>query len=283
MPLTRNQNVVDTNWLSQYLDHPNLRILDGSWHLPNEKRDAAAEYAARHIPNAQFFDIDDIADATSNLPHMVPPADQFAKQLGALGIGTDNSVVVYDNSVLLSSARVWWLLRSMGIQNVAVLDGGLPKWVAEGRVVATIPKPPVPADLVAQMDLTRVRNAGQVLAAIDDPEIQIVDARPPARFRGEATEPRAGMRVGHMPGAANVFFRSLLNDDGTLKSDAELRSVFETAGVDLTRPVITTCGSGVTASVLYLALEKIGHSDVALYDGSWTEWGQKHDLPIETG
>jgi thiosulfate/3-mercaptopyruvate sulfurtransferase len=283
MSLTPSDILVTTDWLAQHLGNPGLRILDGSWHMPAEGRDARSEFSAAHIPGAQFFDIDAISDTASPLPHMVPDAAQFAAQVSALGIGNDDAVVVYDNSDLLSAARVWWLLRAMGLTRVAVLDGGLPKWLAEGRPVASGAEPPRTGRLTAAMDLTRVRDAAQVLKASADPDIQVIDARAPARFRGEVPEPRAGLRSGHIPGSRNVFFKAVLNDDGTLKSAPELRKVFEDAGVDLDKPAITSCGSGVTASVLYLALELLGHRDVAIYDGSWSEWGQNAELPIATG
>ena len=283
MPLSPADILVTTDWLARHLDDPDLRILDGSWHLPTENRDARAEFEARHIPGAQFFDIDAISDTSSPLPHMVPDADQFAAQVAALGIGAENSVVVYDNSGVWSAARVRWLLRAMGLTRVAVLDGGLQKWLAEGRPTTADAEKPQPATLASHMDQSRVRDAAEVLQATQDPDIQIVDARAPERFRGEVPEPRAGLRSGHIPGSRNVFFKSLLNDDGTLKPDAELRRAFEQAGVDLKKPVITSCGSGVTASGLCLALEKLGHRDLSVYDGSWTEWGQREELPIETG
>ena len=283
MPLTPQDIVVTTDWLDQHRSDPDLRILDGTWHLPTQNRDAVAEYASAHIPGAQFFDIDGIADRSIPLPHMVPSVEQFQEQVSALGIGNDAAVVVYDNSTMLSSARVWWLLRAMGLTRVAVLDGGLPKWLAEGREVASGVSVAKPATLTAMLDADRVKDKDQVLAATSDPNIQIVDARPEPRFRGEAPEPRAGLRSGHIPGSFSVFYRKLMNDDGTLKSDDQLRAAFESAGVDLERPIITTCGSGVTASVLYLALEKIGHDNLSLYDGSWAEWGQNDDLPLQTG
>ncbi len=283
MPLSPADILVSTDWLERHLEDPDLRILDGSWHLPTEKRDARAEFEAQHIPGAQFFDIDTISDTSSPLPHMVPDADQFAAQVAALGIGAENSVVVYDNSGVWSAARVWWLLRAMGLTRVAVLDGGLRKWLAEGRATTAAATQPQPATLTARMDQSRVRDAAQVLQATQDPDIQIVDARAPERFRGEVPEPRAGLRSGHIPGSRNVFFKSLLNPDGTLKSDEDLRTAFTEAGVALEKPVITSCGSGVTASVLCLGLEKLGHRDLSVYDGSWTEWGQREELPIETG
>lgn len=283
MPLSPDDILVSTDWLEKHLDDPDLRILDGSWHLPTETRDARAEFEAQHIPGAQFFDIDAISDTSSPLPHMVPDAEQFAAQVAALGIGAENSIVVYDDSGVWSAARVWWLLRAMGLTRVAVLDGGLRKWRAEGRATSATASKPRPATLTVRMDESRVRDAGQVLQATQDPDIQIIDARAPERFRGEVPEPRAGLRSGHIPGSRNVCFKALLNEDGTLKPDAELKQVFEEAGVDLKKPVITSCGSGVTASVLCLALEKLGHHDLSVYDGSWTEWGQNEDLPIETG
>jgi thiosulfate/3-mercaptopyruvate sulfurtransferase len=283
MPLSPDDILVSTDWLARHLDDSDLRILDGSWHLPTENRDARAEFEAQHIPGAQFFDIDAISDTSSPLPHMVPDADQFATQVAELGIGAENSVVVYDNSGVWSAARVRWLLRAMGLTRVAVLDGGLQKWLAEGRATTADTAKPQLATLTAHMDQSRVRDAAEVLQATQDPDIQIVDARAPERFRGEVPEPRAGLRAGHIPGSRNVFFKALLNDDGTLKPDTDLRQVFEQAGVDLEKPVIASCGSGVTASVLCLALEKIGHRDLSVYDGSWTEWGQNEEFPIETG
>ncbi len=214
---------------------------------------------------------------------MVPAEAQFAEQVAALGIGDDSTVVVYDNSDLMSSARCWWLLRAMGLSRVALLDGGLKKWRAEDRPVTAEVTKPAPAALTARLNRDLVKDAEQVLQASRSGHAQIIDARAPARFRGEAPEPRPGLRSGHIPGSRNVFFKAVMNDDGTLKSGPELRQAFETAGVDLEKPVIASCGSGVTASVLYLALEKLGHRDIAVYDGSWAEWGQNENLPIETG
>jgi len=275
--------LVSTHWLADNLSNPGLRILDGSWHLPTEKRDPLAEYKACHITGAQFFDIDSISDKTSNLPHMVPPAEQFAKQVADLGISTDNQIVVYDSQGLFSAARVWWLCRHFGLNNIAVLDGGLPKWKAEGHPTSDAPITPLSGTLSVSVKNHLLRNAADVLVASTSPEIQVIDARAPARFRGEAPEPRAGLRAGRIPNSKNVFFKSLLNTDGTLKPDAELTATFKAQGVDLDRPIITSCGSGVTASVLALALQKIGHTNHALYDGSWSEWGALHDYPIEQG
>jgi thiosulfate/3-mercaptopyruvate sulfurtransferase len=277
------KTLVSTHWLAENLSNPALRILDGSWHLPTENRDPLAEYKACHITGAQFFDIDAISDASSDLPHMVPSADQFAKQVADLGISDDSQIVAYDSQGLFSAARVWWLCRHFGLNNIAVLDGGLPKWKAEGRPTSNAPIVPDPGTLSVSVKNHLVRNAAEVLVASVSPEIQVIDARAPARFRGDAPEPRAGLRAGHIPNSKNVFFKSLLNADGTLKPAAELTATFKAQGVDLDRPIITSCGSGVTASVLALALQKIGHTNHALYDGSWTEWGALHDYPIEQG
>jgi len=274
--------LVSTQWLAENLSNPNLRILDGSWHLPTENRDPLAEYKAEHIQGTQFFDIDAISDKTSDLPHMIPTAEQFAKQVADLGISNDNQVVVYDSQGLFSAARVWWLFRHFGLSNIAVLDGGLPKWKVEERPTSDTPITPVSGTLSATTQDHLVRDAAQVLAASTS-STQIIDARAPARFKGEAPEPRAGLRAGRIPNSQNVFFKSLLNADGTLKPDAELTAVFKEQGVDLDQPIITSCGSGVTASILTLALHKIGHNNHALYDGSWSEWGALHDYPIEQG
>lgn len=283
VPTDDPQVLVSTDWLARHLKSPDLRILDGSWYLPDAGRDPKAEYAQAHIPGARFFDIDDISDHRSDLPHMAPPVEKFMSRLRAMGVGDGHQVVVYDGAGLMSAARVWWLFRLMGQKDVAVLDGGLPKWRAEGHPVTD--DAPVIRD--RHMTVTRqnhlVRDVTEVARAAKLGDHVIIDARAPARFAGSAPEPRPGLRSGHIPGSRNVFYRDLLNDDFTMKAPADLRRIFEEAGVDLTRPAITTCGSGVTAAVLSLALERIGKTDHSLYDGSWSEWGMYHDLPIETG
>ncbi len=277
------RTLVTTDWLEAHLKDPDLRVLDASWHMPDTGRDAQAEYQSAHIPGARFFDIDEIADHRSDLPHMAPPPEKFISRMRAMGVGDGHQVVVYDTAGLFSAARVWWTFRLMGKLDVAVLDGGFPKWQAEGRRVEDMP--PIVRDrhITVQRNATLVKDVTQVAHASKLAEAEIVDARSPARFRGEVPEPRPGLRSGHIPGAKNVPYASLLRPDGTMKDVADLRATFAEAGVDLTRPVITTCGSGVTAAVLSLALERMGHRDHALYDGSWAEWGMYDDLRVAKG
>ncbi|MGL6210883.1 MAG: 3-mercaptopyruvate sulfurtransferase [Paracoccaceae bacterium] len=277
------KTLVSTAWLADHLRDPDLRVLDASWYLPAAGRDARADYDAAHIPGARFFDLDEISDHRSALPHMAPPPEKFISRMRAMGVGDGHQVVIYDGSGLLSAARVWWTFRLMGKTDVAVLDGGLPKWLAEGR--ETEDMPPVLRDrhITVSRQNHLVKDVTQVAHASKLGEAEIIDARPAARFRGEAPEPRPGLRAGHIPGSKNVPYGDVLNADGTMKDVAELRAVFGAAGVDLTKPAITTCGSGVTAAILFLALERMGHRSHALYDGSWAEWGMYDDLPVTKG
>jgi len=277
------QVLVSTEWLASHLNDPDLRIFDASWHLPQVGRDPLAEYNAAHIPNARFFDIDDVADHTSDLPHMVPPVEKFMSRMRAMGVGDGHQIVVYDAIGVMSAPRVWWMLKLMGHRDVAVLDGGLPKWVAEGRPTEDLA--PVVRDrhMTVRRQNHMVRDVTQVAAASKLGDHVIVDARSAARFRGEAPEPREGLRSGHIPNSRNVPFNTLLNEDNTLRSDEDIRAIFEAAAVDLSKPIITTCGSGVTAAVLFLALTKIGKTDLSLYDGSWSEWGAFPTVAVATG
>ncbi|MEM7498176.1 MAG: 3-mercaptopyruvate sulfurtransferase [Pseudomonadota bacterium] len=276
-------HLVSTAWLADRLGAPDIRVLDGSYYLPTENRDARALYGDAHIPGARFFDIDEIADPKSELPHMAPPVEKFVSRIRAMGIGDGHRVVVYDQKGLFSAARVWWMFRLFGHEDVAVLDGGLPKWLAEGRPVEDMVPDPRDRHFTARRDASLVRDVTQVALQVKLGEEQIVDARSPGRFRGEEPEPRPGMRAGHIPGAKNVHYATLLNEDGTMKDVPALKAAFEAAGVDLSRPIITSCGSGVTAAVLTLALHRMGHAKNALYDGSWAEWGMYPDLAVETG
>ena len=277
------KTLVSTDWLAEHMKDPDLRILDASTYLPGVDRDGRTEYDAVHIPGARIFDIDDVSDGRSDLPHMVPPIEKFMSRVRVMGVGDGHQIVVYDGSGLFSAARVWWLFRLMGQNNIAVLDGGLPKWIAEGREVEDLA--PVIRDrhMTVRFQNQMVRDVTQVSSASKLGTSQIVDARAAARFRGEEPEPREGLRLGHIPNSRNVPFTDLLNDDKTMKTPDQTRAIFESAGVDLKKPIITTCGSGVTAAVLGLALERIGHDMWSLYDGSWTEWGMFPTVPVATG
>ncbi len=277
------KTLVSTEWLAKHIKDPDLRILDASWYLPAMGRDPKAEYDAAHIPGARFFDIDDVSDNRSDLPHMAPTVEKFMSRLRAMGVGDGHQVVVYDGMGLFSAARVWWLFRLMGQDNIAVLDGGLPKWQAEGREVEDLP--PVIRDrhMTVRRQAHLVKDVTQVSAASKLRDYELIDARGAGRFQGEEPEPREGMRSGHIPGAKNVPFGILLNENGTMKDRDGLRAAFAAAGVDLDKPAITSCGSGVTGTIINLALEVLGKRDHSLYDGSWSEWGQFPTLPVATG
>lgn len=277
------KTLVSTQWLADHLRDPDLRVIDASWYLPAMGRNARAEYDAGHIPNARFFDIDDISDSRSALPHMAPPPEKFMSRLRAMGVGDGHQVVIYDGMGMFSAPRVWWTFRLMGKMDVAVLDGGLPKWMAEGRETDDLPPMIRDRHMTTQRQNHMVKDVTQVAHASKLNLAQIIDARPAARFRGDAPEPRAGLRLGHIPNAKNLPFAQVLNPDGTMKSLEGLRAVFAELGLDLTQPAITTCGSGVTAAILSLALERIGHPNHALYDGSWAEWGMYDDLDVSKG
>jgi thiosulfate/3-mercaptopyruvate sulfurtransferase len=269
-----SSNLVSTLWLAGHLSDPNVLILDASWHLPAAKRNAQDEFLAGHIAGAVFFDLDASSDPNSTLPQMLPSTEKFASDMKRLGASDSKHIICYDSVGLFSAARLWWMLKWFGHDRVSVLDGGLLKWKAEDHPLqsgeATKPEA---RHFTPHIKPEIVRTQSDVAAALADKSAQLVDARSPSRFRGEEPEPRPGVKPGHMPGAYNVHYTSLININGTLKRKADLKAAFEAAGINFDNPVITTCGSGVTAAILFLALAELGHDKTSLYDGSWAEWG----------
>lgn len=278
----RSNWFVSTDWLAEHGNSPDVVVVDGSWHLPTTGRDAYQEYLTGHIPGALYFDIDAIADGDNPLPHMLPAPEVFAAAVGALGIDDRQRIVVYDAAGLASAPRVWWTFKVMGATDVVLLDGGFDKWQAEGRPVDTAVTKRPARTFETHFDASAVRDLDQIRDGVAASAFQLVDARARARFLGEAPEPRAGLRSGRVPGSYNVPFTELL-EDGRLKGPSEIRRAFTEAGVDLEQPIVTTCGSGVTAAVLTLALETAGVANAGLYDGSWVEWGGRDDTDVVSG
>jgi thiosulfate/3-mercaptopyruvate sulfurtransferase len=276
--------IVSCAWLAERLDAPDIRVLDGTWFMPNDPRDAKALYEERRIPGAIFFEIDAIADTSSGLPHMLPSPEMFSSRMKKLGIGDGVRVVVYDNHGLFSAARVWWTFRAMGHEDVAVLDGGFPAWEAQGYPIETgAPMTRGERHFTARFRADLVRNLDDMRRVVETGSATIMDARPAGRFTGETAEPRAGLRGGHMPGSRSTPTALLVNEQGFLRPKAELEAAFANAGADLRKQLICTCGSGLTAAVIALALARVGRWDAAIYDGSWTEWGAQTDTPVVTG
>lgn len=276
--------IVDTSWLHDHLEAPDLVILDGSWHLPTSDRDADKEYSEAHIPGALRFDIDDIADDSTDLPHMLPSTVKFASRMRKMGIGDGMRIVVYNAPNSFSAPRVWWTFRVMGFEDVAVLDGGLGKWRAEKRPLQDVPpNPRSPRHFTPRFNAALLHDLEDMQFVLKHGNRQIVDTRSRGRFEGTEEEPRPGLRRGHIPGSLHLHSNRLFNRDETFKSPEELRDIFAKSGIDTTKPIVTSCGSGVTASILALGLAIAGTPDAAVYDGSWTEWGADETLPLETG
>lgn len=282
MTTTREDLLVSVDWLAAHLRAPDVVVVDATWHLPTANRNAQEEYMAAHVPGALFFDIDAIADTASGLPHMLPRPEAFSSRMRRMGIGDGQRIVVYDSYGLFSAPRVWWTFKTMGVRDVVVLDGGLPAWIAAGHDVEEGPGRRPERHFTARLDNSAVRDFQAMQSLLAAGDAVVVDARGPGRFRGEEPEPRPGLRSGHMPGALNVPYSALI-EDGRLKQPEAVRTAFEAAGVDLARPIVTTCGSGVTAAVLALGLATIGKRNVSLYDGSWAEWGGRDDAAVVTG
>ena len=285
MPYAHPEALVSTEWLAAHIDAPNLRVFDASFTLPNVRPTAREEYARRHIPGAVFFDIDAISDHSNLLPHMLPSPSDFARMAGGLGIGNGRQVILYDMSGFGSAPRAWWMLRVFGHDNVAILDGGLPKWLAEGRAVTSYVPRPKPVAFMPRFDGSRVRSKAQLLANLDEKREQVLDARSAGRFAGTAPEPRPGLRGGHIPGSINVPYDTLGDPKTRRYLPAEqIEERFRAAGVERGKPIVTSCGSGVTACALTFALHLVGWGKAAVYDGSWSEWGlENSDTPVATG
>jgi thiosulfate/3-mercaptopyruvate sulfurtransferase len=274
--------LVSPEWLKERLSKPGVKVVDGSWYLPAEKRDPKAEFLAGHIPGAVHFDIDAIADRATDLPHMLPSESEFAAAVGALGLSERDTIVVYDGAGLFSAPRVWWTLKAFGAEDVRVLDGGLPEWKRLGYPLEAGEANPAPSNFVARLNSQAATDFTGVTTALKSNAATVVDARSAPRFRGEEAEPRLGVAPGHIPGSLNLHYAKLV-DAGRLASPESVRKLFEDAGADLSKPIVTTCGSGVTAALLAFALARAGKDDVAVYDGSWAEWGSRPDAPIATG
>ena len=276
--------LVSTQWLADHLKDANVRVLDATFKLPGATPLPKDDFLEQHIPGSAFFDVNAVSDHASSLPHMFPGAEQFGRDVGALGIGNDDTVVVYDAGGWVAAPRAWWMFLSFGHKNVRVLDGGLKKWLAEGRPVETGEAKPKPKTFKTNFDAARVRSMQQMIGNLESKAEQVIDARPAGRFDGGVAEPRAGLRAGHIPGSRSVPYATLFDaNTGAMKSLDDLRAAFSGGGVDLKKPIVTSCGSGVSAGVLTLALYRLGIADTALYDGSWSEWGAAGGPPVAAG